>query len=132
MELWTKDCCPRNHKNLRKFGKMKTYRQWVDKKGANFSLPEDVIPHENNYHLNLTTFKNFNRGTEPWTKDCCPRNHNNLRKLWKIKTYGQWVKHGFVLGCFGNMKLPQTKKCGLKSLRAFLVRSDEHEMTVNP
>ena len=66
MELWTKDCCPRNHKNLRKFGKMKTYRQWVDKKGANFSLPEDVIPHENNYHLNLTTFKNFNRGTEPW------------------------------------------------------------------
>ena len=67
---------------------------------------------------------------ELWTKDCCPRNHKNLRKLWKIKTYGQWLKHGFVLGCFSNMKLPQTKKYGLKSLRASLVKSDKHEMTV--
>ena len=28
------------------------------------------------------------------------------------------------------MKLPQTKKYGLKSLRASLVKSDKHEMTV--
>ena len=39
MEPWTKDSCPRNHKNLRKLWKIKTYGQWVDKKGANFSLP---------------------------------------------------------------------------------------------
>ena len=44
----------------------------------------------------------------------------------------KWVKHGFVLGCFGNMKLSQTKNYGLKSLRASLVKSDKHEMTVNP